>query len=519
MLIASSFKPLASFEFQGYCFVGDDFVVGQAGAQAYSEATGTLPGPNLDGCYVTAVPEGAIWRLGTDSRGLARLYTYARGSVWAIGSSLSGLVEHLRANGVYPNPRLELLEPYTVSGAFTSQPASLQMPFESIELVPSFCTLILHPSGKFEVEPLPERAQQSYKEDLKDYLSVWLSRLLTLTSHPDSRITADLTGGLDSRVVLAFLLASGKFDTSASERFRLVSNPNFPEDYSVASEIAKHYKLSLNGPSHRPRTMLVPGEAFQNWYAHSLGVYLPVYFQNESFDPLTVHAHGAGGESYRRYYSEESLPEKLVKYENKLSKGAFREWASSVTESAVRLSQLKPGIEPLILHYQEFRNRFHFGHRPHRRMMFTPLNTGMLDAVASHNPLGSRQHFYDVLNSLVPGLIDFPFDTPDKSPTSVERAQLTTVDFRVNGNGRIFGLTGEVSKGGGRGPKAYERWLTVCETLLRNKEIRHYLNEDLLVLCETSLAEAKAAHAPLSSHHPGTIALSVLHAYGFALAL
>lgn len=517
MIIASTFEQPEDYQFQGHCFVDEDLIIGDLGATEYYAATGALPEPGLDGCYVTVIPKANGWVFGTDSRGLAKLFVYKRGEIWAVGSSLFGLVRHLRRNGVYPIPKVGEILVSGVAGSFTDQPASLEMSFQNVELVPSFCTVSVDRQGSVNILPLPEPDNASYEESLIEYLSVWSSRLETILQHPDSRITADLSGGIDSRAVFAFLDASKKFDSNHTDRFRLVSNKSMTDDYAVASKIAEDYQLEINGPVLRSRVRQQPQTALAHWRAHSLGVYMPVYINNSGFDPLTIQAHGAGGGANRQTLTDESIAAKLAKYKTKMKRADFVEWATSISESLVRLAKLRPDVDPLILHYREFRNRFHFGHRPQRRVMFTPLNSILVDALTLRTGVSSRQHFYDIMESLSPGLTEYAYDVPEKMPTLDERKNLTTVSYEVIRDGKIYGVGHEAQPPRENVDNAYQVWLSECESLLNYDELQSILGDERVALCRNTLEEARQSTQPLRANHAGIVELAISYALGFAL--
>lgn len=518
MIVASTFNPPGKDEFQGYCFLDEDLIVGQQGAEAYFEDHGIRPLPGEDGCYltVTSGPDG--WRFGTDSRGLSKWFIYRRGTIWAISSSLYGLVQHLRDNGVYPTPNLNLAQVYGLSGTFVQQPGTLEMPFEEIELLPSFCTALIGTRGEITIETIEQREElPSYAESLQDYLSIWTSRLATLTKDPQSRLTADLSGGVDSRAVFSFLLTNGIFDTQETDRFRLVANSKMQEDFSAAAAIARDYDFILNGPPFESRMKADPREILHDWRANSLGVYMPVYFANAGSDPLTIHAHGAGGGASRKTQTSASIAGKLNNYKQKLDRRVFGEWATSVSESLVRLGRWRDEIDPLILHYREFRNRFHFGHRPQRRVMFTPLNSIMLDDLTNRPGVSSRQHFYDIMESLAPGLSDYPFDTEAKSPTVDEKNNLTTVSFSTRHTGKIYGREQSLLESEPRGSNAYRLWLNESKTILRNAEVKRLLGQEKTAICVATLRKANESKKILRANHEGMLALSLAHTLAFLL--
>jgi hypothetical protein len=95
----SNFHPLPDHLFDGYCFVGTDFVYSDAGAKRFTAATGRTIDPGEDGCYVVLrkVADGHI--IGADFKGYKKLFLYESGSSWAVSNSFTRLVGFLRDQG------------------------------------------------------------------------------------------------------------------------------------------------------------------------------------------------------------------------------------------------------------------------------------------------------------------------------------------------------------------------------------------------------------------------------------
>lgn len=59
MLIISRDDADRAGHFEGYAFIGSDYVAGVGGVHRYQEATGRFVGAGEDGCYVSARRIGA----------------------------------------------------------------------------------------------------------------------------------------------------------------------------------------------------------------------------------------------------------------------------------------------------------------------------------------------------------------------------------------------------------------------------------------------------------------------------
>lgn len=410
----SSFSPPREESFDGYAFAGADLIQGSAGYAAF-RGTGASVDPGLDGCYslIRRVPAG--WQAGTDARGLRKLYLFRRENTWALGTSLNDLASHLRSRGVTLHPDLAVLRALGVRQALTAQLNSSHTIFQDVTLVPSFCTVEIDEHGP-HIKALPRPSDApGYEEALGHHLQMWSSRFATLVADERTTFVADLSGGLDSRVVFAFALSSGLF-RHAQDRTQIASQERMPEDFAAASVIARQYGVELNGPPMPMRTPTSTEQAIESWKQHSLGVYMPVYLNPHAFDALSIRCHGAGGGTFRDIFTSTTLENRLLSTRKNFSDEVFAEYSAKVLTDLESLSRMRPEVDAQKLHYREFRNRFHFGHAPQTRTILSPLNSILTDAIADGPGSNDRQTYFDLMDSLAPGLKNSPYDDPAKAP-------------------------------------------------------------------------------------------------------
>lgn len=515
-VLISSFHPSPTTRFEGHCFIASDYIAGGVGAAHYESSTGRTISPGHDGCYTVAIQRSYGWEIGTDSHGMARLYVYQEGDVWAAASSLYILAQHLRASGVSLNPSEPNLRALHVPGGLTQQPLSRHSILEGITLVPSHERLQVTASGIRAVSS-KLGSEVTYEEALTDYVRTWQSRIQTIVDSEDSTLTADLSGGLDSRTVFAFLV-SADISSIGPGRFKLLSNPKRAEDFAAAEVVAKAFGFTLNTPQIPRRSALSPTNAVNAWKETCLGVYLPVYLAPNDFEPLAFKAHGAGGETYREYFAEGRGPGDLGRLKSHFRSGEVEALQAQVDAERKALEQSHPHIPVNVSHYRQFRNRMHFGHRPHRRPMFTPLNSVLLDRVCDRPSTATdRQVYFDIMENLAPGLKDLPFDDPRKSPSDVINKNLTRVNSGtpLRGGG-IFAeaLPEEVRDPSGKG--AFKLWIEEAAEAVLNPSVRAFLGTPAVTQAEDGMAEFRSIKKPLGANHRGAQSLSYALAVKFA---
>lgn len=502
--------------FEGYAFVGAHYVYGAAGRDRFQADTGMTLGPNEDGCYVLQRRNGQALEIGTDAQGLGRLFLYRSRTTWVLCSSYSGLVDHLRERGHQLTLVSARLRPFGVKNSFTMQLTTFRTPFEEITLLPvGSVARVVDNDLTISREASPGPADLS--SAMSEYLSVWRSRACTLIRDDRVTFTADITGGLDSRTVLAFLIGTGNFDTS-NPRFGLNSTKNQAADLASASAIARAYGLDLNGPRRQGPMLGSDRDAFNHWREHSLGVYTPVYTGTKFQGPLEIHAHGGGGETNRQYYKQDRAIDLLSDFTGKMPGSDFQLWAREIGETEIQLEKLAPGIRSSQEHYRQFRNRFHFGHIPKARPLFTPLNSKLISPeIAKHYQGRANQFYHDVVESLVPGLSDLPYDSEKKAPTRQEKKERHSVKLAEVEVGQVYiSSSPAVRKTDVPAVDPYQLWIQEVARAASNRRVQNFVMGNAMKRADALVGDLVDKGTKYHSHSSEAIQLSYLVMVSFA---
>lgn len=490
--------------------------MGQQGAAEYVRRTRRPIGPGNDGCYVTANSVGDEYRIGADSRGLKTLFMYLADGDWAVSTSFSLLVEHLRAHGATLSVRPAALAAFAAPREFADQLSSFRTHFDEIALLPSFASVVVRGSG-VEVRYHSGALRHSYEHALFDFVHTWRGRMATCTQNDFTRVHMDLSGGIDSRMVFAFALADDAF-TTKNERHTIGSGQHQATDYAIASEIVHHYSESF-GKRMRGRGKWSHSLALENWRDDSLGVYLPFYRHGGSLDPTAIHGHGAGGGNFRPHFLGSSVQAPVDRCQSSISDEYFEAWRSDVVAGSELLQQQRPGVHPLILHYREFRNRFHFGHRPRHSLVFTPLESILTDSITDReDSRDERQIYFDVMESLAPGLMGFRYDNMIKSPTRDILRGLTTVDRADAIPGSIYGRV-ELEARDQLGADAFREWIDEGIEVLRSPYVKEVIGESATDRATSAIARYESNGRPLPSHDRDLMSISYARAAHFVYEL
>jgi hypothetical protein len=120
----------------------------------------------------------------------------------------------------------------------------------------------------------PEPDPGSHDGAIGRCLSLWLGRVLTLATAPDLDLRLELTGGIDSRAVLAPVLHLRERGLLPGfDEFGIISPPRAERDFAVAQNMAQTFGLVLN--RGRAGTGIAQGDAARHaaWRLFSLGMY------------------------------------------------------------------------------------------------------------------------------------------------------------------------------------------------------------------------------------------------------
>lgn len=440
VLIKSSFQDeQENVFFNGWGYTDDLVVVGRRGLDDYLRRGGALESlEDMEGRYILAHQKKYVAYVATDRFGSEPLFYFFRDGDWAVSNSFLALYEHLVENKVKLTPDNEVLDAFFVDHSICQQLIGNRTLFREISLAP--------PGAKLKIdlllawvslESVPrDLGNLTYKELLLKGLSKSISVTKALLENFPGTISADITGGYDSRIVLGIL----KRASADLSNVNFCSNKNATDDHEVASALAKKYNFKINNVRAMPGS--VSGKIkYDIWKYHNLGVYLPVY------EPLCTeecwfHFHGGGGEILRDFYVNSPIQSVRI-LESKSEK--------KLTGLVLVMSEFcnQNGLDPSSQHsmrefYIKSRSRLHFG-----RSSFTsfssnlvmPILTPELQEVmtrASSQEVLDKKVLNDIYTALDPGLLGVCFDRPEKEIDKFNEAGFCGAIFDIKKK-EVFG--------------------------------------------------------------------------------
>lgn len=489
-IIASSLTVPDHPLLHGFAFSGVDFIVGDDGARAVGGVS-----PGSDGAYVSVTPmANGRTTIGTDGAGYAKLFFYQSDSNWVAGRSLIATAEYAASND-WPLEAddVELAALELRSGMISQQLISDRTVFKQIRLLSPMEEIVITNAREAHIRKRASEHVGDYATALGAGVSLLVGRMATLLN-AKVPLVSDLSGGRDSRVILAALrYASGGKRTLSTVRFR--SNPRRSEDYAVARKIARLNNFPLNGAPLANPTKRAPREAFDLWRTHDLGVYHPIYpavqFGGE------VALSGASGGAHRSVYRGANLAESLHSLKTALVPP--RVMASLVERAHAAVAEAGEGADAQLAHFRLFRNRIHGGRNSLRDISIAPLAAQSL--VRASNALGERgvrraQFYADIMLNLAPDLARLKYDSPEKDwdPGHFRDASMVVMDDELNG-GNVYG---SLTRRRELGPNPDEN--VIAPYLDAFVEARHPVRESG-ILSESTIEKAENALSEASDRY------------------
>ncbi|MEZ0470916.1 hypothetical protein [Luteimonas salinilitoris] len=412
-------------QFSGICYTDSAIIIGSWGYERYSQQTPHNVRDLAEGRFSVIRFDGNRLEARVDALGQDILYYFHQGDAWAVSNSFLALARHLVQQGVRLTADYATLRLPLITHSMAQQLLSNDTGIQEIRVLPADRYLRIQldrPAVRPEVLPCGDLSNEGfvgrdeYVETLIRFVARSASRSAAIVRHFGDRACFDITGGQDSRLVLALLAASG---IELSE-LNFLSNRRYEEDYKVASALGE--VLGFQVRNKQVRLAGTTAEtAYEMWKLGNLGVYYPVYAARGQVPQHAVHFHGACGECYRDYYGATAAT--LVKNINRQYPGQAlaAAYADKMAKAFAELGQDTDAPDSMMIHYRHFRSRFHFG-----RSAFRNLNSLLVTPLASPDLIHATRHLsreamtdsqlaLDLLLLACPELATLPFDTHDKA--------------------------------------------------------------------------------------------------------
>jgi hypothetical protein len=405
--------------FSGIAFAEDCAVLSYSGLNEYIQG-GRSVHSLADGRYSLCVRiEESVYFM-TDRTGQDCWFYANDGQSWAVSNSFFALAEHLRNRGGALTLRHANAFMFGINHSSGDQPYCNNSMVEEVRILPRDAYVEIR-GGTFRIvrhPPIkPIETHEEYIQTLRAYVDRWSSRLSSIISIIEpNRVRCDVSGGTDSRIILGLTRPR-----SRSGVVKYSSNKRWELDYRIAELLSAHYGFRIDNSEISAGRSLCAEETLRIFRYGNAGVYRNVYYPKHSRPLRALHLHGGGGENLRGLQVGSAWKfihrvKQFFKSQDDFEKVKF-EYLSWYEKNDVD----PRSDESTIIHYRNFRGRFHFGRNWFRELvnpLLTPLSSQSAEQMSDYlisRKINPRVLQFDLLYMCDPFLAFFPFDSAEKA--------------------------------------------------------------------------------------------------------
>lgn len=377
-----------------------------------------------NGCFVLVQNKEKYIYISQDFIGCYGLYLFRKDDYFAISNSFHFLLDNIRQT--FPlTINLDYMKCFMLNQLVS--PAGSETMVNEIEMLPRNISVSIDKENKtlslykkmMEDETVDLDSDKGV-EALDHWYYSWTNFIRNLCAKTD-KITVDLSGGMDSRLTFLLFLCSGvdlnKITVSSMDDGLAVH----AEDFEIAQEIAKKYKLKLNKTFPVEYIAFSLRDTIELSFYTKLGFCKQMYFKR-SYCKDTVYAFsGGGGEAIRgcHTYSKNKFIEKCFSAQNAISMDLdFMDGVKSIVAYGEDLiSDIYGGVNEKEFgryFYKQGRMRNHFGKSMVEQYLVNRIRIAPLMDMNLHK-IRLCAEDADLLMALIyirycPELLDFKFD-------------------------------------------------------------------------------------------------------------
>lgn len=400
---------------------------------------------SMDGCYCQLYRTENIIKMVCDNNGYMRLFYYQNQDYFAVSNSFLFLVEQLRKNNIGLTVNYDIV--------FCNLTASFYFPQARNTIVNEINTL--RPEEYIKIDTEKKKFNIIQKGNINgntididseegiELLDKWHAKwkkIIRQLYKDNKTIDVDLSGGIDSRLVLTLLLNANV----SLDSINIISYKDglhtHSEDYNIAEILAEKFGFKLNKGTYHIENMSHE-EMLKIGLYNRFGVHKQIYFKAGINKEKRYRFTGASGEKIRGYWH--STPEHYINWEKhianinysqdyeRMSQGIECEYGKIFEYLEKKYNINDTNSSQLVsLLWNDIADAGHFGTLAYEAYMGNEILLSPLsDSSLTKLKLVNENVDYDLLAALIfvrymPDLLDIKFDSGHSlRKESIEKAK------------------------------------------------------------------------------------------------
>ena len=298
------------------------------------------------------------------------------------------------------------------------------------------------------IEDPPIFKEETYKSLLLSVKEDLISNMQALLEHPRfERVVIELSGGLDSRIILA---ATMNLSEDLRRKIRIASYSNEVSDYRIANGIVNAYGLSWDDSmlTKKVAESYSKNVLSQSPISHNLGNY---WIRGVRSDPYlakyesthaTIYTTGSMGEVlYRPAYAWHNYEQDINRFVESLvcpvdigRETKARKYFTKFVKETLLSFGLEGLNEKMQTHYLFYRNRHHCSKKYSSMPYWIPLQSKVAfdcRTMRYRTGLFDRKFAFDLLALLSPDLVKFPYESEKNNEFLKKWDRCESKEFKV----------------------------------------------------------------------------------------
>ena len=406
---------------------------------------------DLEGTFVLARWNQDVLTFQNDLYSIYRMLYFASEDVLIVSDSLVVITECLKKLGIERKLNLDVatIKAWNASG-LPNAPMTDELIVQGIFSLQVGKHIEMEwNSDKISVKQVERSVIEIFKSPLESYESIvrecvkrMYSSINFIVESFNPTIEFGLSGGIDSRLILAICLQSESIMKS------MVINTNTSEtrasDYNVVKSLSERYKFTFNNSERRKKLRnqsdskrIKIGNTLGFWKLASLGVYDSFYLTPHHYEyPSTLHLSGVGAEPVKQAMDNSRI-DKMARSQHPAIRDTVRK---KLRETISKLGVDTNAADAMKWYHMTYKAAYHLGFKiAQSSMLLRPYAQKSIFtiALAEDNPFRGKENvgatvLHDMIILLNPELASLPYDLDSKN---------ISYDYAVN---RLSELGGKV---------------------------------------------------------------------------